>query len=187
MKPVVFLVAFLMTAFPLAAYQVGKVNRTNFGQGPQQPATQQQYRAFSNYNNRSWGQGVQTQVAGSSVTEFEAPAKSAKPAQAVSKKQVAQAPEAKPGAAVSPAQVPAPASPTQPSSAPAAQTAMPADAAAMIQQVQGLVGAMAPQAGQVPAAGGKPGNQAGAAAMPDISALMGGMMPTQPQPAPVKK
>ena len=189
MKLLTFLAAFLMVTLPAAAYQVGQANRTNFGQGPQQPATQQQYRSFSNYNNRNWGKGVQTDVAGSSVAEFEAPAAKPKPAPAVSKKQAAQEPAAKPGAAA-PAQAPATAQATapaaQPANAPAQQATMPADAAAMIQQVQGLVGAMAPQT-QAPAAGAKPGNQAGASAMPDISALMGGMMPTQPQPAPVKK
>ncbi|MBQ8032542.1 MAG: hypothetical protein IJ266_01085, partial [Elusimicrobiaceae bacterium] len=46
---------------PAHAYQAGAANRTNFGSA-QQAQPQQQFRSFSNYNNRNWGQGVQTQT-----------------------------------------------------------------------------------------------------------------------------
>ena len=72
MKNLLFLLAFLI-AVPACAYQAGQQNRTNFGASQQQAG--QQYRSFSNYNNRSWGQGVQTQgvqteVAGKSAKEL---------------------------------------------------------------------------------------------------------------------
>lgn len=169
MKNFTFLLVFLM-AVPASAYQAGQANRTNFGAGQQQPA-QQQYRSFSNYNNRNWGQGVQTQgvqteIAGKSAKEL-------KPT--VGKQQAAPA-----------AAKPAKPAPVQPSTAPAA---MPAnmDPSAMMQQVQGMVNAMgnmagAPQ-GQQPASGQAAAMPAG---MPDISALMGGAMPAAPA-TPAKK
>ncbi len=175
MKPF-FVVSMIFCSVAAFAYQTGPANRTNFGPGQQQG--QQQYRSFSNYNNRSWGQGVQTRgvqthVAGTEVTDFESPAKPKK-APTVGKTAVA-APAAQKNttpAAAAPA-------PTQPSTAPAA---MPAEAAAMMQQVQGMMNMMGGQ-GQ-----GKPGQPAAVpTGMPDMSALMGGMMPgAQPQ-APAKK
>ena len=185
MKKYTFL-AVLLIAFEAGAYQAGTANRTNFGPGQAQSG--QQYRSFSNYNNRSWGQGVQTrgvqtQVAGTEVADFEAPAKpKATPAANAVKKQVGEEPKAhKPTAAA--------ANQAQAATAPAAQqNAMPPEAAAMMQQVQGLMnsmgGAMAQPQGQTPA---QAGQSAQAAAMPDISALMGGMMPAQPQATPAKK
>ena len=192
MKNYLTVSGFLLLSVSALAYQAGASNRTNFGPGPQQPAAQQQYRSFSNYNTRTWGQGVQTRgvqtnVAGTETTDFEAEDKpKASKARPANKKQ-AVAPEEKPAAAAAPtAQAP---DSTQPSTASAQAPAMPAEAAAMMQQVQGLMGAMggamAQPQGQTPAAN-KGGNQA-PAGMPDISALMGGMMPQQPQPAPVKK
>ncbi len=189
MKLFLFITAVLLLAFPAGAYQAGQANRTNFGSGPQLPA-QQQFRSFSNYNNRSWGQGVQTrgvqtQTAGREVAEFEAPAASKPAAQPAAKK------------AASPANEPKPATPavtTQPSTAPAAAAQagqMPPEAAAMMQQVQGLMNMM--NGGGAPAGQANPA-QAGQAApampagMPDMSALMGGMLPSaQPAAAPAKK
>lgn len=181
MKYILFTLSFLVTV-PACAYQAGPANRANFGSSPQ---TQQQtgYRSFSNYNSR-WNQGVpnqpvQTSLAGSSVKEFDAPAK-----QPVGKQAVSQ-PAAKGGSSVA-AAAPA-AAPTQASSAP---VAMPAnmDPSAMMQQVQGMMQSMQSMPGGTPAAGG----QAGAAAMPampDMSALMNGMMNPGAAPAatPAKK
>ena len=177
MKNFLFLLAFLIV-LPAGAYQAGQSNRTNFGAGQQQPA-QPQYRSFSNYNNRSWGQRVQTQtvqteVAGTSAVDFDknTPKQLVSKTQAAAPKQVRQT-----------QQQPAPA-PVQASSAAAA---MPADVnpAAMMQQVQGMMNSMS----NMP--GAKPGQQAGQApampaGMPDISALMGGAVPATPA-APAKK
>lgn len=182
MKNLLFLLTFLI-AFPACAYQAGQQNRTNFGTAQEQPV-QQQYRSFSNYNNRSWGQGVQTQTvqtqtAGSSAVDFEknTPQKTVGKSQAAAAKQVRQTQQAAP--------VPAAAQ------ASTAAAAMPAnmDPAAMMQQVQGMMNAMGNMAG-----GAQPGQQAGQnaaaampAGMPDISALMGGAMPAASAATPAKK
>ncbi len=169
MKNFTFLLVFLI-AVPACAYQAGQQNRTNFGAGQQQPA-QQQYRSFSNYNNRNWGQGVQTQG-----VQTEVAGKSAKELKPVGKQAAVVAPQAKPAKPSAPAAA-------QASTAPAAMPAN-VDPAAMMQQVQGMVNAMGNMTG------GAQGQQAGAAAMPagmpDLSALMGGAMPVAPA-TPAKK
>ncbi len=167
MKNFTFLLVFLM-AVPASAYQAGQANRTNFGAGQQQPA-QQQYRSFSNYNNRNWGQGVQTQgvqteIAGKSVKEL-------KPT--VGKQQAVAVPAAKPA---KPAAVP---TPTQASTVPAGMPAN-VDPAAMMQQVQGMMNAMGNMSGGAAQQGKAGQNVATPTAMPDISALMGGAMPAVP-------
>ncbi len=176
MKNFICLLTFLL-AVPACAYQAGQQNRTNFGGGQAQPA-QGQYRSFSNYNNRSWGQGVQTrpvqtEVAGTSAVDFEKNA----PQKAVGKTQAGGAP--KQARTAQPAAAPAAA---QASSAPAAMPAN-VDPAAMMQQVQGMMSAMT---GGAPAQAGQtaPAMPAG---MPDISALMGGAMPAAPAATPAKK
>ena len=179
MKTVLVALTFLGAALTAAAYQAGPQNRTNFGASQQQPALagQQNYRSFSNYN-RNWGQGVQTQrvqteVAGKSATDFENKKKTVGKTQAVAPKAAKPAPQAVP---------------TQPSSAPAG---MPAnmDPSAMMQQVQSMMNAMGnmggTQPGQPGASGQVPAGQN--AEVPDISALMGGAMPTAPAAAPAKK
>ena len=190
MKNYLVISVFLLFSVPAVAYQAGASNRTNFGSGPQQPAKQQQYRSFSNYNTRTWGRGVQTEgvqtnVAGTEVANFEESADTKAPkAPKTAKKQVAAEPAAeKPAAAAAPTPVDPVAEKAPAANAQAA--AMPAEAAAMLQQVQGLMGSMAQPQGQAPAGKGNQASPAGG--MPDISALMGGMMPQQPQPAPVKK
>lgn len=172
MKNSIFLLTFLI-AVPACAYQAGQQNRTNFGSS-QQEQPNQQYRSFSNYNNRNWGQGVQTQgvqteVAGKSAKEL-------KPT--VGKQQAAPATVAKPVKPATP-------TPAQASSAP---VAMPAnmDPAAMMQQVQGMMNAMGNMSGGA-VQPGKAGQNATAPVMPDMSALMGGAMPTAPATAPAKK
>lgn len=180
MKPFLCIAAVLMFALPLCAYQAGQANRANFGPGPQLPSQQRQFRAFSNYNNRSWGQGVQTNVAGTEVAEFKSPAKpSAQPA-------------AKKAAAAEGAAKPAVPAATQPSSTTAAQAALPAQAAAMMQQVQGMMNRMGgmPGAAAGQANASAPTGQAAPAmpaGMPDLSALMGGMMPGAQPTAPAQK
>lgn len=181
MKTVLVVLTFLGAALTAAAYQAGPQNRTNFGANQATQAGQQNYRSFSNYN-RNWSQGVQTQrvqteTAGKSAVDFEKKAQqSVGKTQAVAPKAAKPAPQAVP---------------TQPSSATAAMPAN-ADPAAMMQQVQGMMNAM----GGAQAVPGAPGQaQAGQnaaampAGMPDLSALMGGAMPTPLAPAatPAKK
>lgn len=169
-----------VSLLPAHAYQAGAANRTNFGSA-QQAQPQQQFRAFSNYNNRNWGQGVQTQtvqteVAGTSAVDFDKKT----PQQLVAKTQAA---TAKPAKAPQPATTPA-ATPQ-----PAANVPANVDPAAMMQQVQGMMSAMGNMAGSNAQPGAQPNTQAAAAmpaGMPDISALMGGAMPTAPA-APAKK
>ena len=184
MKTLLCVLTFLI-ALPVAAYQAGPQNRTNFGAGQGQPG-QQNYRSFSNYNNRSWGQGVQTrgvqtEVAGSSVTDFE---------KETPKKFVGKAPAAAPkqGRQSQPAATPV--APAQASTAPAAMPAN-VDPAAMMQQVQGMMNAMGNMTGGAPAGkAGQAPQQAGQgmpAGMPDLSALMGGAMPAAPAATPAKK
>ena len=181
MKTVLVVFSFLGVALTAAAYQAGPQNRTNFGGAQATQAGQGQYRSFSNYNNRSWGQGVQTQtvqtqVAGSSAVDFEKDT----PQKPVGK---AQAPAPKAAPAVKPV---VPAQPTAPA---AAQMPANADPAAMLQQVQGMMNAMSGMTGGAQA--GQPGAQGQAgqmpAGMPDISALMGGAMPAVPAATPAKK
>ena len=177
MKNIYWVVTCLI-ALPLAAYQTGPSNRANFEAAAQtqpaaEPVPQEGYRSFSNYNNR-FGQGVktsgvQTSVAGSSVTDL-----------------AAQRPKVgkKAAAALAPAKGGKPAAGTAPS-APAA-AAMPAggDPAAMLQQVQGMMQNMqamqgAAAAGQAPAA---------MPAMPDMSALMNSVAnPAGTSTTPAKK
>lgn len=187
MKFYAFIFVFLSVALGAYAYQTGVPNRANFASG-QQPASQKNdnYRAFSNYNNRGWGQGVQTQpvrteVAGTSAVDFDkntpqklvsktqATTPAASAASAATKSAVA---TAKPAAAPATAQ-----QPTQEAAAAAAANNV--DPAAMMQQMQGMVSAMSSMTG----AGGANG-QAAATNMPDISALMGGSIPAA---APAKK
>ena len=181
MKTVLVALTFLGAALTAAAYQAGPQNRTNFGASQQQPAQagRQNYRSFSNYN-RNWGQGVQTQrvqteVAGKSATDFENKQKTVGKTQAVAPKAAKSAPQAVP---------------TPPSSAPAA---MPAnmDPSAMMQQVQGMMNAMGNMGGAQPTQPGAAGQAQTSqnAAVPDISALMGGALPTPlaPAAAPAKK
>ncbi len=168
MKYISFL-GLLLVAVCAAAYQAGPANRANFDaakpteQAGVQPSNQ--HRAFSNYNNRNWSKGVQTQavqteVAGTSAVDFDKNT----PQKLVGKVQSAQ-PAAKP-AKQQPAQTPtagqAPTATPQAAGVPAN-----VDPAAMMQQVQGMVNAMGSN-GQAPAG------------MPDISALMGGAMPSMP-------
>ena len=176
MKFYFVLVSVFCAALPLAAYQAGQANRTNFGQA--QPS-QQGYRSFSNYNNnRPWSEGVQTEVVQThnvqiSLVGNDTPAKPEAPKAApVAKKQAAAA-----------AAQPKPAAPTQASTAPAAQAVTapqpaqaPADAAAMMQQVQGMMNMVNNMTGQ----SGMP------AGMPDMSALMGGAAAPKAAPG-VKK
>ena len=182
MKFASFLLAFLVAAVPLAAYQTGPANRTNFRGGEQaQPAT---YRSFSNYNNRTWGQGVQTsgvQTQGVSTTvvgsaqEFE----STKPKPQTGKQSTAApAPAVKPTASAN-TQTSAAQQPAAPNAAPAAGQ-VPAEASAMLQQVQGMMSAIQ-GAGQAGQAGAAP------AGMPDMSALMGAMGGGAAPAAPAKK
>ncbi len=189
MKKYLFLTV-LFVALPLVAYQAGQAGRANFGTVSQQQPSNRGYRSFTNSGNK-WRQGVQTQTvqtsrAGSAATEFE-PVEQKAP---VGKKTVAAAP----AAANKPA-VPAAAS-TQPSTGTAAMPANVDPAAIMQQAMQGmpdmaaLMGGAAANNGQKPAASA--GQNAAASAMPDISALMGGMMPgavpaAAPTPAPTKK
>ena len=169
MKYISFL-GLLLVAVCAEAYQVGPQNRANFDtakpteQAHAQPSNQ--HRAFSNYNNRNWSKGVQTQavqteVAGTSAVDFDKNT----PQKLVGKVQSAQ-PAAKPA---KPQSAQAPSAGQQPAATPQAAAGMPAnvDPAAMMQQVQGMVNAMGSN-GQAPAG------------MPDISALMGGAMPTVP-------
>lgn len=189
MKNYIFLIVLFVVAVPLGAYQTGPANRANFGASTQQQPAQG-YRAFTNANNQ-WRQGVQTQTvqtsrAGSTATEFEPVEKKAP----VGKKAAAA-----PVAANKPA-VPA-AAPTKSSSDTANVPANVDPTAIMQQAMQGLppdmaalMGGAAANNGQKPAASA--GQNAAASAMPDISALMGGMMPgavpaAAPTPAPTKK
>jgi len=182
MKQLLCVLSVLMLALPGAAYQTGPQNRTNFGGAQAAQAGQGQYRSFSNYNHRSWGQGVQThgvqtQVAGSSATDFEkkkpvgkAQASAPKPAKPVQPA----VPTAQPGASGQPAQPQG------------------ADPAALMQQVQTMMSTMGGQTAQPGAQAGQPGAQGQpGAALPDISALMGGAMPAvpaaNPTATPVKK
>ncbi len=175
MKMLLCVLTFLV-ALPCAAYQAGPQNRTNFGGAQATQAGQGQFRSFSNYNNRSWGQGVQTQVAGSSAVDFEKDT----PKKPVGKAQ-APAPKAAPAAK--------PVVPAQPTAPAAAQMPANVDPAAMLQQVQGMMNAMSGMTGGAQA--GQPGAQGQAgqmpAGMPDISALMGGAMPAVPAATPAKK
>ncbi len=163
---------------PLAAYQAGQANRTNFGQAQ---TSQQGYRSFSNYNtNRPWSEGVQTEVVEThnvqiSLAGSEPADKPAAPAPVAKKQAAATQPAAKPAA---PAQ--ASAAPATQQVAPVAQPGQsPAEAAAMMQQVQSMMNMVNNMTGQA-------GGQAG---MPDMSALMGGAAaPKAPNAAPgVKK
>lgn len=152
----------------LHAYQTkGGGNRANFNGATQGQSVGQEPRAFSNYQNRGWGQGVQTQavqtsVAGSSVADFEKKplGKTQVTTQATAPKPVASTPQQATGVAV------------QSSTATAAQVPGAADAAAMMQQVQGMMNSMG---GNLPTGNG----------MPDLSALMGGA--AAPASAPAKK
>ncbi|MBP5429563.1 MAG: hypothetical protein J6Y25_01555 [Elusimicrobiaceae bacterium] len=160
-------------ALPAAAYQAGPQGRPNFGSNQQQPAQPANARAFTNYSNRGWNQGVQTQgvetsVAGETVIDF-----TKKPeTPSVSKKAAAEPKPAKPAVAPKPSTQQTPA-------------AMPANAdpAAMMQQVQGMM-QMMNQAGGQPA-GGNPAGMPAIPGMPDLSNLMGGA--AAPAAAPAKK
>ena len=196
MKKYLFLIV-LFAAIPLAAYEAGPSGRANFGSSAQQQPAAQGYRSFTNSNNQ-WRQGVktkpvQTSMAGSSATEFEAVGKKAP----ISKKVVV---VSTPGANK-------PAVSTQPSSGTAAA---PADAnpTAMLQQVQGMMQGMqgmqdmmqgmqqmqgmmqGMQSMMGNTATGQPAAGQNAMpsipGMPDMSALMGGMMPAAPSTAPKK-
>lgn len=170
----------IFVAVSVHAYQAGQVNRTNFT-GNQQPQNAQSnnFRAFSNYNKRNWSRGVQTQtvqteVAGTSSVDFDKNT----PQKLVAKTQAASS-SANPKPAKP--QAPAAAQPQQKPNTPANM-----DPAAMMQQVQGMMNAMG-------GSGAKPGqssagqnNASSPAAMPDISALMGGAMPVAPA-TPAKK
>lgn len=186
MKKISLLSVLFFMALGAAAYEVGPANRANFGAAQQssQQAQQNGYRSFSNYNNRTWGQGVQTQtvqtsVAGSTVKEFEAPTKSAPVGKKSAQPAQAAKPTAKPAAAQSAAS-------TTTATAPAS------DPAAMLQQVQGMMQNMqsltggTSQGAQQPSATGQMGTPSTGmpAGMPDISALMGGMMPAAPAATP---
>ncbi len=188
MKKIFLLGTLFCMALCAGAYQTGPANRANFGAAQQsaQSAQQNGYRSFSNYNNRTWGQGVQTQtvqtsVAGSTVKEFEAPTKSAPVGKQSAQPAQAAKPTAKPAAAQSAA-----------STTTATATAPASDPAAMLQQVQGMMQNMqsltggTSQGAQQPSATGQMGTPSTGmpAGMPDISALMGGMMPAAPSAAP---
>ncbi len=170
--------------FPVAAYQVGPTNRANFDAATQSQGQPSQggYRAFSNSNNR-FGQGVQTStvqtsVAGSSVTDF-----STGKQPTVGKKSATPPAKGNKPSSVTPAA----AAPT--SSVQAASAAMPANAdpATMMQQVQGMMQNMQALTGGASPATGQAGAPA-MPAMPDISALMNGMMnPAAATTTPVKK
>lgn len=172
-----FVFVFLAVAPGVAAYQASTPNRTNFATG-QQPATPKNdnYRAFSNYNNRSWGQGVQTQavqteVAGRSAVDFDKNT----PQKLISKTQ-----SATPAASATPAKPAATSKPAASTQPPAQATAAAnVDPAAMMQQMQGMMNAMSSMTG------GNAANGQAAAGMPDISALMGNT--AAPTAAPAKK
>ena len=177
MKYVACLLWLCVALVPARAYQAGAANRTNFGSAPKEQP-QQNFRAFSNYNNRNWGQGVQTQtvqteVAGTSAVDFDKNT----PKELVSKTQAA---------AAKPAKAPQATAPTATAPQPAANVPANVDPAAMMQQVQGMMSAMGNMTG-----GNAQSNAQAAAAMPagmpDISALMGGAMPAAPAKAPAKK
>ncbi len=156
----------MLCGLPAGAYQAGQQNRTNFNNTQRQ---QGGYRSFSNYNNRTWGQGVQTQGVQTQTVQTELATQKQSPA--VGKKQVAATPD-KPAAQ--------PVAPTQASSGAASQTVVPAqaagqppaEAAAMMQQVQGMMNMVNSMTGQT----GMP------AGMPDMSALMGGNTQTPSAP-----
>ena len=174
MKYILFLGVFAFTFLPLHAYKAGTANRTNFASGQQQPQAQNNYRAFSNYNNRNWSKGVQTQpvkteVAGTSAVDFDEKT----PQKLVAKTQAAAT--AKPVTATP--QKPTANAPT--TGAPVSTVPANADPAVMMQQVQGLMQAV----GSMSGANVQPGQ---AAAVPDISALMGAGSST-PAAAPAKK
>lgn len=186
MKTILVALIFLGGVLSAAAYQAGPQNRTNFGSNQSAQAGQQNYRSFSTYKQRNWSQGVQTQrvqteTAGKSAVDFEK--KAQKP---VGKTQAVAPKEVKPASQTVP---------TQPSSTTAAMPAN-ADPAAMMQQVQNMMSAMGNMGGAQPGQPGAAGQaQAGQnaaampAGMPDISALMGGALPTPMAPAanPAKK
>ncbi len=174
-----FLIA-VCAALPAAAYQAGPQGRPNFGSNQQQPAQPANARAFTNYSNRGWNQGVQTQgvetsVAGETVIDF-----TKKPeTPSVSKKAAAEPKPAKPATGTN-----ASAKPTDASATPAAMPAN-VDPAAMMQQVQGMMQMMNQAGGQQPAAGGKPAGAPAIPGMPDLSNLMGGA--AAPATSPAKK
>ncbi len=192
MKRYIFLIV-LFVAVPLAAYQAGPAGRANFGSNASQQPAQNGYRTFTNYNNRNWNQGVQTQpvqtsVAGSSVKELEALPKTAPAGK--------QAAPTKPstGAASSAIKV----NPVQCEGGKCKGDitfSKNSDPAAVMQQVQDMAQTMKALTGQASqGAPSAPAGQANAvptmpAGMPDLSALMGGAMPTTPAPTstPVKK
>ncbi len=193
MKRYIFLIV-LFVAVPLAAYQAGPAGRANFGSNASQQPAQNGYRTFTNYNNRNWNQGVQTKpvqtnVAGTSATEFEAVEKK----QPVGKQTVAA-----PKSTGKPVATP-PTTATPAAQQPAAATGMPANAdpTAMLQQAQAMMQNMpniqnmmgTPAPGQPAATGQANAVPTMPAGMPDLSALMGGAMPTTPAPTstPVKK
>lgn len=181
-----FSLAVLFVAVPLVAYEVGPSNRANFGSAAQQQPMKG-YRTFTNSNNQ-WRQGVQTKpvqtsMAGSSVKELDAaPAK-----QNPIGKQAAPT-QSSTGTASSAIKV----NPVQCEGGKcngAIQFSENSDPAAVMQQVQNMAQTMQAltggvlQGAQQPAAGQTGGMPAG---MPDISALMGGMMPAVPATAPKK-
>lgn len=192
MKNYIFLIV-LFAAMPLAAYQAGPAGRANFGSNASQQPAQNGYRTFTNYNNRNWNQGVQTRpvqtsVAGSSVKELETLPKAAP----VSK----QAAPTKPSTGT-----PSSAIKVNPVQCEGGKCkgditfSKNSDPAAVMQQVQDMAQTMKALTGNA-SAGGQPAanGQANAvptmpAGMPDLSALMGGAMPTTPASTatPVKK
>lgn len=184
MKKYLFL-GMLWVCFPVAAYQVGPTSRANFGTESAPAEPQNTYRSFTNSNNRNWGQGVQTKpvqtsLAGSTATEFEAPQLNEKK---TSGKHAAKAvPPSNPATMSAQPLM----EPVQQPPANAANGMPAADPTAMLQQVQGMMQGISGMVGensngQQPAAAG---SQNAVPGMPNMSALMGGMMPTMPSAAP---
>lgn len=185
---IIFLLSVLFISGSVFAqtYRSGGTYKANFGSQQAQGAKEGEKKAvagaksnvktrtFTNYGSRQqWGKGVQTQAVQTATAGAAAPEPAAEAAAvpAAAKKSGAAAKKGASSAKAAPA-----AAAAQPAAAPEQQpVAMPAEAAAAMQQIQGMQE-------MLKSMGGAAGQQAGAAApampdmagMPDLSALMGG-------------
>ena len=180
MKYFFYAIIFLTAVLPVFAYQVGPANRTQFGSN-QQAQSAPQYRSFTNYNNHSWGQGVQTrgvqtQVAGSSPTDL---SNNQEKSKAIGKQAVSPATTTTTSASstssvagTTPGSVQCEGGKCRGSLNIPANT----DPAVAAQQIQNMMQDMKALSGGAQAAAGQ--NAATMpAGMPDLSALMGGATP----------
>ena len=161
MKISVFFVLMASLAVPVFSYQTGPASSAKFGSG--QKAGQNNYRTFSNYNDRVQTRGVQTDTVSTQLAGSEAKDLAAEKNR-ISKK--AAAPAAQPQAQAKPAA----AKPQQPTAA--AANAPDVNPAQIMQQVQGMVDSVGSLSGALQQQGQKGANPM--AGMPDISALMNG-------------